>query len=262
MKINTYSVITALVGFAPFTAYSQKYEVTSNATFALTKTIAAPSLIAKEADGTFKKDENNKTYLTDENIFSTERGTVITATEEQGTKLVTVKYSNKEILTELVEAKIIPMITGYSIAFITHPQVNGDSEDIGLYVVKKGLAPLKINNISFGFKSKSVENSSKRIINVSNSATDDADIITKTGSLSGREEMFINFSDNIIVNGTHSFSETWRMYVDGAAKEWIWVPNAGKITGLVGGYTQGGSEALMEGSFTYSSGVVKVLPNP
>ena len=108
------------------------------------QTVTMTMAVYSTAPGTYVRDPDGGAFVTpkeatDKNAWS--KGT--TDYTEDIAKITTMKIGNKEILTELVEADVIPgPITGWSIKIISDEY--GDQE--GMFLVKKDADPVYIGD--------------------------------------------------------------------------------------------------------------------
>jgi hypothetical protein len=117
------------------------------------QTVTMQMAIHSTAPGTFEKDEDGKTITPKvpayENSWTKENsdGDTIQENYEEVAKIQTLKVGNKEILEELVDAGVIPSITGWSIKLIS-TGAYGDSE---FYLVKKDVKPIYIGDYLYSW---------------------------------------------------------------------------------------------------------------
>ncbi len=258
MKKNKIQLIAIAASLIPCMGYSQ-YTNSQLVTFALTETYTAPSLVAKDQTGKPLKGEDGKPYFVYEQTFSTTRGTVVTTTQEAGSKMVTERISNKQILEALVEAGVITNITGYSIALYT----NDDEGGVAFHLVKAGSPAINISQYLYPDSETSggeaVTSSAVKV--VATSSTSET-VIRDTSTETSKEEVSLLFKTlqaDVKMSGILNFTETLRTVGTGSAKRTITVPGAGSITNIIGSSAsaeEDEDDSLIEGRINLGPGVL------
>ena len=254
------SLVTA-IGLSA-SAYGQ-VSVSQNVTVALVETTTAPALAAKDESGVVIRGADP----VESNSFSvTNARGVTTSTEEYGTKMVTFRISNKELLEDLVEQGVIESITGYALQLIGSPDEEG-YVDSKFYVVKRGETPIDISEYFFvDSEDAEAENYSYRSVEVSNPATETV-TFTETGRANGKELIQLTYSaidGGLELEGIANWAETYRVIGKDPDQVSLWVPAAATVTSIVGSAGDSSSEesdTLIEGRISVAAGVVTIAPS-
>jgi len=134
MKLRSFITTCAIWLSAPTLVFSQFPGSSSSVTFSLTFTYSAPGLAIRDALGKPVKGEGSGlTYSDDWEIDDTKKQ-ISTSTFEYASKMVTKKYGNKELLTDLVNAGRLPTygeepyIAGWSIQSVHATLGDGDDD--------------------------------------------------------------------------------------------------------------------------------------
>lgn len=258
-SLTIVSLAAALGMSAP--TYGQ-VTVSQNVTFALVETYTAPALAAKDESGIAVRGAD----LVESNSFSvTNARGVTTSTEEYGTKMVTFRISNKEILEDLVEQGVIENITGYAIQLIGSPDEEGYI-DSKFYVVKRGETPIDISEYFSAESGAEAENYNYRSVKVYTPSTE-TETTTVTGKSSGKELIQLHYSASVgslEIEGIASWVETYRLVGTDPDQVSFWLPGAGTVTSIVGSMKDSSSreesDSLIEGRISVTAGVVTISP--
>lgn len=244
---------------------AQQITVSQNVVFALTETYSAAALPARNETGVPIRGAD-PVFSNTFSITNTS-GQTITTTEE-GSKMVAARISNKEILLDLVEEKVIENIIGYSIQLRGEPGDDG-TVDTKFYLVKKGETPLDISEyLSVDASDDSdgeAENYSYRKVEVSSPARE-----TITGRANGKEQISLKYETSSVaieMDGIGNWSESYRNLLLGQSIVSFWAPGAGSVTSLVGKVTDkeaapddDSGPSLIEGKITVGGGVISINP--
>lgn len=117
----------------------------SNIIITLKLTEALPAVFARQTNGDFALDENDEKFLETYTNYSTVKDGVQTDVEEFGRKLKVMKYGNKELLEDLLEAGgYFPdgetSIKGWSLKRVVGQQT------VETYLVKKDVTPIWVTD--------------------------------------------------------------------------------------------------------------------
>jgi len=279
MKSPKMQLLCLAASTLPYAA-SAELATSQTVTFALTETYSAPALQAKDEDGKLLKDENNKTIPTYFNEYSVDTKQGLLAlktvnTYEYAAKMETAKISNKEILEDLMEADVIDSIVGYSISFIDTVE-DGQLDDDGFYLVKKGAEPISINehlSVNFSEDPDDIEpfaESGKYIEVETEDFVNGTTTSVETGSAKFKEAVSISFETptfTAIITGIGSSGSSVKTFGKGEDAYSADIPTAGKISSASGGlrYAAINSEeyvddSVLEGSISYGAGVPLPVP--
>jgi hypothetical protein len=261
MKTKKIQQIVAIAGFIPTFAFSQ-YETAQNVTFALTVSETVDALVARDSEGKPELVEG-KTYLRYENSFSTTRGAITTSTVEKGTKVMTMKISNKDILEAFMGAGIILDIKGYSISFYS----GGDAND-AFHLVKAGSPAINVSEYLFFVEEEaaSAENFTERTISTEydDPEKDSKESYTRNGN--GKTIVKLRFqisndesSVDAYLSGIASWSETYRVFGKGDDQYGLIVPGAASMNNIVG-EDKGDDSTLIEVRISMTAG--SLIPAP
>ena len=292
--ISTYSWLALLAVAASANGQGPPPEIpgaVSTVTIGLTLTTTV--------DGTVKKSETTGRPLTgddagtdDYNYWTIENkdGKVVERAVEEVTKMSASKYSNKEMLLDLKEAKVITDIKGWSItkvqATLEEPAVTAVSEVVGVlngpvrfYLTHKTLAPIPIDNY-IGLEGLNAEYSaalalnSKRVIKYNALEETTSDVTTHTVGYKGIAFMYLDLTRELMVEGNNVLIEDEislsgpavsgeKLGFYGPQKLQVLVPTATKI-GPVFGFAEYSDErirrrfvSMVEGTVSFGAGVVK-----
>jgi hypothetical protein len=259
-SLTIVSLVTA-IGLSA-SAYGQ-VTVTQNVTIALVETTSAPALAAKDESGVVIRGA----APVESNSFSvTNARGVTTNTEEYGTKMVTFRISNKELLEGLVEQGVIESITGYALQLIGSPDEEG-YVDNKFYVAKRGETPIDISEYFFAnSEDAEAENYSYRSVAVSNPNTE-TQTFTETGRANGKELIELTYSSvngGMELEGVVNWAETYRVVGTDPNQVSLWAPGAATVTSIVGSAGDPSSEesdTLIEGRISITAGVVTIAPS-
>lgn len=266
-------------------------------------TVAIGFTIATTVEGTVRKSETTGKPLTGneagpdfDNEWTITKGeTVVERGEEVVTKVATTKYSNKEFLLDLKDAKVITDIKGWSVSRVQATLDEQEPTAIGgivpvtggpvrFYLTHKTLAPIAIDE-HIGVQSSgpfgAMSLNSKRLIKYNAAGTQTSDVFTHTLSYRGLgyffldvgyektvDEQAFNIEKEMSLSGPMTAGEKLGFY--GPDKLQVLVPTAGKM-GPMYGYafyeneeTEEDGSAMVEGSLSFGAGVIKnvgVFPN-
>lgn len=144
MNINTIQQISAAAAMLPLICSAQlpANDTAQTVKFALTESMTVAGLAQKDSTGKPIKGAP-ATYSNEYSV--TKRGKT-TQVEEYGTKILTAKISNKEILEALVEEGVISSISDWSIVNVGSGKGVGRTYiRSGLYLSKKGVEPINVS---------------------------------------------------------------------------------------------------------------------
>lgn len=261
------AVCSAVLGMAS-SAYSQ-ITVSQNVTIALVESYTAPALPAKNQSGVAIAGAEPVDF----NSFSVTSRGITTNTEESGTKIVTVRISNKQVLEDLVDVGVIPSITGYSIQLIGTPDESG-YVDSRFHLVKRGETPIDISEYLFvGDGGASAENYSYRSVQVVEPAR-----TTVTGKANGKGLISLTYESSnstLDMQGVATWSETLRNVGTAPNQVAVWMPGSASVTGITGSLAvpseqpaesevvedveDDEDDSVLEGRFSVSAGVVTII---
>lgn len=258
MKKHKIQLVAIAATLIPCMSYAQ-YNNSQLVTFALTDTYSAPSILAKDQTGKPLKGEDGKPYFVYEQSYSTTRGTVVTTTQESGSRMVTERISNKQILEALVEAGVITDITGYSIALYTNDNEGG----VAFHLVKAGSSAINISEYLYPDSETSggeaVTSSAMRVVATSSSSES---VIRNTSTETSKEGVSILFKTpqvDVKMYGILNFTESLRTIGTGTAQRTITVPGPGSVTNIIGSSASEDVEeedSLIEGRINLGPGVL------
>lgn len=291
--ISTYSWLALLAVAASANGQGPPPEVpgaVSTVTIGLTLTTTV--------DGTVKKSETTGRPLTgddagtdDYNYWTIEKnGKAVERAEEVVTKMAASKFSNKEMLLDLKEAKVITDIKGWSItkvqATLEEPEITAiggvvkvQNGPVRFYLTHKTLAPIPIDDY-IGLEGLNAEFSAalalntKRVIKYNALEETTSDVTTHTVGYKGIAFMYLDLTRELMVEGNNVLIED-EMTLSGPAvsgeklgfygpqKLQVLVPTATKI-GPVFGFAEYSDEriqrrfvSMVEGTVSFGAGVVK-----
>lgn len=232
------------------------------------------------------RDENGKTYNDDlvyENEWSTakynknEDLTEESENYEYGTKQVTLKISNRELLEALiVEDMISGPITGWAVKFVTSGDEAGSSYG-RFYAVKNGSEPVDLSEIistdGDGY-AETVSDKSSSKTTYKYSSDDYTETTKETWSFNskatGNAEIEFSFSDSYLhLDGI--FNESWsvKSFGKGEDQYWQFAPGAAKFdngSGTIHFEEYDGEEwvewtdpSVIKGTMSFSAG--KLFPD-
>ena len=261
MKNKYLQYIGIAIGLFPLTAYSQEpsYSTIQSTTFTLTATWEEPALVPKDETGMVIKGED----LVEENFYSVESPTKIVETFEWGTKMVTEKISNKEILMFLVEEGVIESIVGYSLSLIYEEDEYG--EEARFFLTKKGTAPRDISEfLSFvdkelaynSYVGVATESYKSVITKIGDNETE-----IETGRGNGKvfaeiELTLPAYSMTAAIRGVLSWADTLKSFGKGADQFYAWIDSAGGIKSVAGSVMYTGDDdpsEIIEGSISFGA---------
>jgi hypothetical protein len=112
-------------------------------TFALTLSEKAPNTVRKNQEGKPEKGENGKTIPAFQNFWAVEKKDIFEEYMEYKSKIVTRKYGNKELLTDLLAAGILgengDSISGWSIQVVQPTQLfSQENGPVAMYSAEYG----------------------------------------------------------------------------------------------------------------------------
>jgi len=261
MKNKYLQYIGVAIGLFPLTTYSQEplYSTIQSITCTLTATWEEPALVPKDETGMVIKGED----LVEENFYSVESPTKIVETFEWGTKMVTEKISNKEILMYLVEEDVIESIVGYSLSLIY--ESDEYDEEARFVLTKKGTAPIDISeflsivdeefayNSYVGVATESYKSVTTRI--------GDSETTIETGRGNGKAFAEIEltlpaYGMTAAIRGVLSWADTLKSFGKGADQFYAWIDSAGGIKSVAGSVMYTGDDypsEIIEGSISFGA---------
>jgi hypothetical protein len=250
-------------------SYSQKINAARQVTtFALTVTGVAPSLPSKDGEGKIERNTGGPVELSMLNEFtvttrdSTQRIIRRIHTIEKGEKPIITRYSNKEILEDLVESEVISNISGYLIEAFTvnegKPSFfltkrNSPSIDISRYV------RIYLGNLTGPHTFVGKEVTTDDVIR-------DTSTTTVTGTKTGKETLDITFNGKFECYGIYSHTKSIRTFTAPAPnseKYTMWVPGAARLSSIQGNVYRDSPfpnashlvAPFVEGSVSFAAGV-------
>lgn len=260
--------LLALSLFIPAIGFAQGNAGTvGSVSVSLTLTYSKPGVIERDDEGKatgFYVDEQTRTFIKTnsktEEIISEE--TVV----ESSTKMATAKYSNKEILLDLLDMGLLPgigerdpAISGWSIVHVT----GGEEPSVGLSrVLARHTSKVWVDISSFFQLSSEAEGAlnisgrrSDKTVNTAdgNSKTTWSETYTatfKTAASFNMNDVF--FGQGILTGGAKlTFMSYWDEY-DELTKYPVYVPSAVKLAGISGQgtYTLYDIPVVLEGTFS------------
>jgi hypothetical protein len=276
MKTSIISTsLLSLIGLSS-AGYSQ-VTMTQNVTVALVETYTAPALPAKNESGVVIRGADPVSR--NEFSVTSSRG-VTTSTIEEGTKMVTVRIGNKEMLQDLVDEGVIPSITGYSIQQIGTADEEGYF-DGKFYVVKRGETPIDISEHLY-VKSDvdDSEDTEAEAYSYREVTVDQPERVTITAKANGKELISLVYesSSSILeMTGVANWAETYRKVGIAPNQVGVWAPGAASITGISGSLevlsdddaeistmedesSDDEPDSVLEGRFSVSASVITVTP--
>lgn len=134
MKLRSLITICAIGFGVPALSFSQFPGSSSAVTLSLTFTYSAPGTVIKNSAGMPVKGAGSGTTYSNEWEIDDTNKQISTSTYEYASKVVTNKYGNKELLTDLVEAGRLPIygeaphIAGWSIQSVHATLGDGDDD--------------------------------------------------------------------------------------------------------------------------------------
>lgn len=262
----------------------------STVTLSLTLTATVAGTV-KKSPTTGKPLTGSEAGPDDYNFWTIEKdGKAVERAEEVVTKMVTSKYSNKELLMDLKDANVIEDIKGWSVtkvqATLEAPEVTAigrvvDAENgpVRFYLTHKTLAPIPIDEF-IGVRGIEAEDSvalalnSKRLARYNAQEVATSDVTTHNVSYKGLGLMRVSFSrsvadgenqiriqDEFQLSGATTGGE--KLGTFGVRKSQVLIPTASKLGPLVGIYQYYDPResqafvARVEGSVSLGAGVVK-----
>lgn len=259
-------LLTGLFALSLATTLSaQQITISQNVVFALTETYSAPALPDRNEFGVPIR--GAEPVFSNTFSVTNTSGQTMTTTEE-GSKMVAARISNKEILLDLVEEKVIESIIGYSIQLRGEPDDDGNV-DTKFYLVKRGETPIDITeHLSIDESDDSygeAENYSYRKVEVSAPARE-----TITGRANGKEQVSLKYASSSVeieMDGIGNWSESYRNLLLGPSLIGFWAPGSGSVTSIAGKLTikettpsDDSAPSLIEGKITVGGGVISVNP--
>ena len=210
---------------------SVQADIEHNLTFALTASYSDPTLRERDEDGEVIQGGD----LVFSNGWETSRPPVTTSNFEEGSKITVERFSNREILTELiVEGGHDTSIRGWALKLITPSDYEEEYfARVSMFAVK-GDQVVSINaaldRSAFAVQYKYAYTSSYN---------NNTDKITEreSGSAKFLEEVFIEMQiGDFLLDFTtmHSGSETLRLFGTGDDRFSVWIPSTLAFTSIVG----------------------------
>jgi hypothetical protein len=261
MKNKYLQFIGIAIGLLPLAAYSQEplYSTIQSATFTLTTTWQEAALVPKDDTGKVINGED----LVEENFYSVESPTKTVETYEYGTKMVTEKISNKEILMYLVEEGAIESIVGYSLSLIYE---SDSEEEIRFVLTKKGTEPVDISEflsivdeelVDMSYVGVATESYKEVITRIGDNET-----VIETGRGNGKafaeiELTLPTYGMTAAGRGVASWADTLKSFGKGADQFYAWIDSAGGIKSLAGSVMYTGyydASQIIEGSISFGAG--------
>jgi hypothetical protein len=252
MKNITYMAISALI-----IQSSVQADIEHNLTFALTASYSDPALLERDENGTVVRGGDLVFF----NEWETSRGSVETYNIEEGSKITVERFSNREILTELiVGGGHDTSISGWALKLITPSDYEDEEEDfagVSMFAVK-GDQVVEIDAALDGFafavqygysytssynadtdKSTERENGSARILEGISVEMQIGDILLDFATVLTR-------------------SETLRFFGKGEDRFSAWVPSSLAFTSIVGSGEEASDDddepAVLQGNMRASGG--------
>lgn len=262
-------------GLVPLTAYSQSSDerpTIQPVTFALTETYEAPALAPKDEEGKVIKGEDPVW----ENEYSVEtyKGEDLVKdvyTYEYGSKMLTYKISNKEILTDLMNEGVIDSIAGYSISFVSEDGGDGGENGgaNGFYITKKGEAPIHIDDylsVDDEYGADVATDSYKEVETYD--YTKDTETYSVTGKGNGKTLVGVYYETSaysVYMQGVATWSDSLKSFGKGEDQFYAWIPSSGKVSAITGDLDESGDDefdnedeyednSLIEGSISLGAG--------
>lgn len=248
------------------TAHAQQITISQNVVFALTETYSAPALPDRNEVGA----PIRGAAPVFSNIFSvtSTNGQITTITTEEGSKMAGARISNKEILLDLVQEKVIQSIIGYSIQLrgVVGPDGSVQSK---FHVVKNGETPIDISQYLFVESSDdsrgNAKNYSYRKVETNSSSRE-----TITGRANGKEQISLKYESSSVkieMDGISNWSETYRNVLAGQSLVSLWAPGPGSVTTITGKLEKkkptpnvAPGPNVIEGTVTIGVGLISVNP--
>lgn len=264
MNINIIQQISAAAAMLPFICSAQLPTDNRAQTvkFTLTESMTVAGLAQKDSTGKPVKGAP-ATYR---NEYSVTKSGQTSQVEEYGSKILTAKISNKEILEALVDEEVISSISGWSIVSASYnkglARMGSGSE---FYIIKKGAEPINISEY-MGVRYLGAEATASNTITTYSGSIDRVDTSTQetfAGVANGKSlvSVQLSFSDmSAQMQGVRSWAQS--------SLERYATPlqGAGSIDCLTGGVSYAETEepsilvvdesysSLIEGSISLSAG--------
>lgn len=272
MKTIRNTVLTVMGALACAPLAMAQITISQNVVFALTETSSVAHVTPTDSSG----NPIRGAEPVFSNTFSTTNAqgqTVVTRVE--GSKMVTTRISNREILLNLLDKRVISTIVGYSIQLRGTPDANGHV--VGqFFAVKAGERPINLSEYLY-VSTEEVEEG-EEIEPVAEAQTfslrqvqiPDLNRRTLTGRASGKQLISLDYDHSdveIDMDGILNWSETLRTLGTEPNQTHVWVPGAASVTSISGQGIDVSTNAVrrdptvIEGRITMSAGVVQT-PTP
>lgn len=290
MKLKHTLLALGLIATSLTTAYSQdddsspEWGAAAKVTLSLTQTWTIPTLYKRDESGLFELDEAGKKILTSTNSYTIEsvdkddNPTKTVATNEVGTKRITKRYGNRELLIELLNegalGEDVTSIKGWSIvAFYGGISFDGASNEPAtpvFYARHTNKSMVLIAGLS-ATRSNLMDTTSMKII--STTTYKDEDETTKTSrsysrAYRGQAALILPGVNNLagVITGKESYStkkytyyeedEETEKLIKRTGTSHLRLPGSAKLDKLVGTQSYENGTALVEGSLSISAGSI------
>lgn len=241
---------------------SVQADIEHNLTFALTASYSDPTLRERDEDGKVIQGGD----LVFSNEWETSRPPVTTYNFEEGSKITVERFSNREILTELiVEGGHDTSIRGWALKLITPSDYEEDDDDfagVSMFAVKGDqVVPIDADLDSFAF-------ADQYRYSYTESTNEDTGKSAERESGSARiiEEVFVEMQigDFVLDFATViNVNETLRFFSTGENRFKVWVPSAIAFNTIVGSGEEASTDdepAVLQGNMRANG--ARVLPRP
>ncbi|GAA5147550.1 hypothetical protein GCM10023213_42360 [Prosthecobacter algae] len=271
----------------------------ANVTFALTLTNSTPGTVFKDSRGVPVKDPVTKPAYINQWVIANDAAKTVVSNYEDISKMKTVKFGNKELLTELVDQGILPeygdkapYIAGWTIVSVN---ASGFANEFGegfqqypskFYAVHKAEGDIVdlSNHIDYSFGSDYAETSTYKTVEkfINYNTPQQSTTLSLTNTSNWKETVYyeIDFEgfnsgatvtallDGFEFAGVSAIGNKQTSIGVGLEKMDVFVDTAGKTASISGAgprIEEDGDRAVVEGSISFSAGKVEadvtVYPN-
>jgi len=243
-KIAGVSICLAVIQPA---AHAEEFE--HNLTFALRASFTDPALRARDENGAFV----NPPQLSYSNEWQTQRGDVFSENFEAGTKITVARFSNREILEELiVGGGHDSTIRGWALKLITPEDADEAGDEISMFAVKGD----EYVPIDFVIELGGEAEQERYTYQYTYNEKTDRETVRESGTsrLIAEAMCGISFNDiDVSFSAILNASDTLRTIGRGEDATTVWFPTAIVLASIVGSGSDGADEedespAVVDGS--------------